>query len=326
MKKRYIAALAAFAFPLTACGGSNAATADELNVLTSFYPLQYLAQEIGGNHVKVSNLTPAGGEPHDLELNTKDVAAIGDSAVVIYQKGFQKAVDDAVKQTSPKHAVDVSGAVKLVPMKDHEVQDADVSDEDAKTKKDASEADHEDAHGDEHGHDHDGLDPHFWLDPARMKEAVPLVVKGLSDAAPNHKADFEKNGQELVKKLENLDSSYQNGLKQCKLDTIIVSHEAYGYMAAKYGFKQIGLAGFDPEQEASPAQLKKIEQVAKSKGITTIFSEDKINTKTAQTMAKDLGIKSEVLNPLESLSDAKMTYDSEMKANLQKLKAALQCQ
>lgn len=294
--KKTLALLAALTLALSGCATTNSGT-DKVNVLASFYPLQFLAQEIGGQAVTVESPTPAGAEPHDLELSTKDVASLSKADAVIYQKGFQKAVDQAIAQAEPSTVADVSKAASLVPIYKHESANATKSQD---------------------------LDPHFWLDPVRLEKTITPVLKALQKAAPELKKEFAKNARALSEKLKKLDANYATTLADCKLDKIVVSHEAYGYLAERYHFSQLGLSGFDPEQEASPAQLSKIQGAAKSAGVEVIFSEDLINQKTAKTMAKDLGIKSEVLDPLESKT-GKGDYLQVMDSNLRKVAKALKC-
>ena len=121
MSKRFLAAAcaAATALALSACSSTapsstSGAKDGTLTVMASFYPLQYLAEKIGGEHVTVTSLTPAGAEPHDLELSPKTVDALSSADAVIYLAGFQSAVDEAIEQQAPKTVIDVSPAVQLV--------------------------------------------------------------------------------------------------------------------------------------------------------------------------------------------------------------------
>lgn len=306
-----IAALA-LALPLAACGdgGSGAggsdgadASGDTVEVLASFYPLQYLTQRIGGDAVTVSSLTPAGAEPHDLELSPSQVATMGRADLVVYLSGFQPAVDTAISEVSPT-AIDVASAARLT---------------------DAAHEEEHDHEAEEEGHDHGGLDPHFWLDPIRMADAADAVAAQLAEVDPDGAEQFEANAAELRTELEGLDESYRTGLADCGTSTIVVAHEAYGYLAGAYGLDQEGISGIDPEAEPSPARLREIEQVVNETGVSIIFTESLIDPRVAEVLADDLGITTGVLDPLENQADPDADYVDVMESNLASLRDALTC-
>ena len=181
MSKRILAAAcaAATALALSACSSApssegNASKDGTLTVMASFYPLQYLAEKIGGEHVTVTSLTPAGAEPHDLELSPKTVDALASADAVVYLAGFQSAVDEAIEQQAPKTVIDVSPAAELVEANSSANHPSEDEDE-AQSGESATEehADHDHEGHDHEGHHHDmSADPHFWLDPVRMASAA----------------------------------------------------------------------------------------------------------------------------------------------------------
>ncbi|GAA1155147.1 zinc transport system substrate-binding protein [Kitasatospora gansuensis] len=288
---------------LTACGGSSSAkgTDGKLDVVASFYPMEYLAQQIGGEHVKVTGLTKAGVEPHDLELTAKQVAQVKGADAVVYLKGLQPAVDKAVAQTDSKHVIDATAASPLV---DHHLDEG---------------------HAEGDGHEHEGAagDPHIWLDPNRYATVAKSVGAELAKADPAHAADYQKNTDQTVADLAALDQEFKTGLKDAKGKSFVTSHAAFGYLADAYGINQIAINGVDPEAEPTPAKLAEVQQAAKQHGVTTIFFETLVSPKLAETVAKDLGLKTAVLDPLEGVKDpAKETYFSVMRQNLHNLQTA----
>jgi len=293
------------ALALTACGGSSSAqsgSGDKLDVIASFYPMEFLASQIGGDHVKVTDLTAAGVEPHDLELTAKQVASVQKADAVLYLKGLQPTVDKAVEQSGSKHVIDATAASPLV---DHHLDEG-------------TEA--------EAGHEHTDAagDPHIWLDPTRYAAVAKSVGAEFAKADPAHAADYQKNTDDLVGRLATLDKQFQDGLKGTKSKTFVTSHAAFGYLAEHYGLTQIAINGVDPEAEPTPARLAGIQKAAKDNGVTTIFFETLVSPKLADTVAKDLGLKTAVLDPLEGVKDpAKDDYFSIMKQNLTNLQAAL---
>ncbi|WP_420791127.1 metal ABC transporter substrate-binding protein [Streptomyces sp. NRRL S-350] len=293
---------------LTACGGSSSADSGNgrLKVVASFYPMEFLAQQIGKEHVAVTDLTAAGVEPHDLELTAKQVGTVQKADAVLYLKGLQPTVDQAVAQSSSKHKIDATAASPLV---DHHLDEG--------------------AAGEDHGadgHKHEGPagDPHIWLDPARYAAIARSVGAGFAEADPAHAEDYRKNTDELVTRLTALDQDFRAGLKDTTTKTFVTSHAAFGYLADHYGLTQVAINGVDPESEPTPARLAEVQKAAKDNGVTTIFFETLVSPKLADTVAKDLGLKTAVLDPLEGVKDpSKDDYLTVMKQNLANLRAAL---
>lgn len=308
---------------LTACGGDSSAadkgTDGKLDVVASFYPVQYLAEQIGGGHVAVRTLTAPGVEPHDLELKPRQIGELADADVLLYLKGVQPAVDEAIAQAGVKHTVD---AATLTTLEAHGTGEGhDHEGEAHEGEEHAGEESHE-------GHDHGseaGTDPHVWLDPVKYAEVAKGVGAAFAKADPDHAADYEKNTAALVKKLGDLDTAFETGLKNTETRTFITTHSAFGYLAERYHLDQEGITGVDPESEPSPARVKQLQDVAKEDKVTTVFFETLASDKTAKTLARDTGLKTDVLDPLEGITDRSKgdDYIEVMRANLAALKTAL---
>ncbi|WP_258062274.1 metal ABC transporter substrate-binding protein [Arthrobacter sp. B0490] len=292
---------------LSACAPSNSSNpagstgsadgeTESMRVLASFYPLQFVAERVGGENVEVGSVTPPGAEPHNLELSPAKVAELADASVVIYASGFQAAVDEAVEQTAPEHGIDVAEAAGL-------------SSTDGSTAKDGEAA-----------------DPHFWLDPERLTEVTKAVAERFSEADPQNADAYQDNADQLTEELSALDEEFSIGLATCKRRTIVVSHEAYGYLADRYDLEQTGVSGIDPEAEPAPARVAKIRRVIQGQDITTIFTESLVNPKVAETLAADLGVRTALLDPLESHAEASGDYLDIMRNNLGALQEALSCE
>lgn len=278
------------------CAGRAAAngfTAGKLNVVTAFYPLQFLSERIGGDAVTVTNLTKPGAEPHDVELNPRQVAQVADAGVAVYLKGFQPAVDAAVAQEAKGRSFDVATVVELMPF-----------DPDA---------------------DESGRDPHVWLDPVRLATIAGALGDRLARADPAHAADYRSRAGELQGQLQGLDDAYAKSLANCRRRELVTSHEAFGYLAARYGLTQIGITGISPEAEPSPRRLGQVAAEARRTGTTTIFFETLVSPKVADTIAREVGARTAVLDPLEGLTDRNADYFSVMRANLAALTTALGC-
>lgn len=292
---------------LTACGDSSSGAADEgkLAVVAAFYPLQFVAEKVGGDAVSVTNLAKPGAEPHDLELNADQVAKIADAKVVVYLKGFQPAVDEAVEQQGGDRAFDVSTAVPLLNATAEDEHEG----EEAGAKEETS-----------------GKDPHVWLDPTRLATIGEKVAERLGQADPDHAADYTARAATLRSDLDALDKEYAAGLKTCQRREIVTSHSAFGYMAERYDLEQIGITGLTPEDEPSPQRLAEVATEAREHKATTIFFETLVSPKVADTIASEVGAKTAVLDPIEGLQPGSSDdYFSVMRKNLAALKPALGC-
>ncbi|MFQ6199664.1 metal ABC transporter substrate-binding protein [Streptomyces sp. NPDC000405] len=313
---------------LSACSAmsSDGRTADgKLQVIASFYPLEFLAKEIGGDHVKVTGLTKPGVEPHDLELTPKQTGSLADAGAIVYLKGLQPAVDEAIKQSGNKHIAD---AASLTSLEKHG-NEVDGHHHTTGDNHSGSSGD-EDSSGDEHGHEghahEDGsADPHIWLDPVKYAEVAKGVATTLGKADPDHKADYEKNATALGTKLDALNKKFAEGLKNRASDTFITTHAAFGYLAERYGLTEEAISGVDPESEPSAARMKDLHKLAEDHHVSTVFFETLANPATAKTLAKDLKLKTDVLDPLEGITDDSRGHDyfEVMESNLAALQKAL---
>lgn len=300
----------------SAAGGGSSGT---LSVQASFYPLQYVTERVGGDLVQVDSLTPAGAEPHDLELSPAAVDGLRTADAVVYLSGFQPAVDDAVAQAAPEHALDAVHA----GVEGEEAHSAE--EHGAAEESHGGEAHSEEAPAGDDGHGHGGEDPHFWLEPDRLAAVATEVAHELAEVDPDNAETYESNAEELATELAALDEEFAAGLATCERDTIVVSHDAYGYLADKYDLEQVAIAGLDPDTEPSPARLAEIGKVVEAEGVTTVFSESLVNPKVAETLAAEHGIETAVLDPVENQSDESADYQQVMRNNLEALRTALDC-
>jgi zinc transport system substrate-binding protein len=298
---------------LSACSGADA-SADakndgKLKVTAAFYPLEYLAAQIGAGHVVVTDLTKPGVEPHDLELTPRQTGRLGESDVLVYLKGLQPAVDQAVQLSGVKHRVD---AASLTPLEDHGTE---VDGTRHTTGDNGTGGAGEDA----------AADPHIWLDPVKYAQVARGVGKALEQADPAHAAAYGKNTDALVARLGALDTAFRDGLKNRASDTFVTTHAAFGYLAERYGLVEEAISGIDPESEPSAARVRALHDLVKSKHVSTVFFETLVSDATAKTLAGDLKLRTDVLDPIEGITDkSKGTdYFQVQRSNLTALRAAL---
>ncbi|GAA2441012.1 metal ABC transporter substrate-binding protein [Streptomyces macrosporus] len=307
---------------LTACGtGTGGGSGgEEVNVVASFYPMRFIAEEVGGKHVTVDTLTKPGVEAHDLELSPRQIAELGEADLVVYLKGFQPAVDKAVEQSGVEHVAEAGSYTEL------EERGSGHEHEHAGEHEGHDHGEHAGEHeGHDHGHGEDAVDPHVWLDPVKYAEIAEGVGEALAKADPDHAADYRENAKALAAKLDDLDADFREGLKNRRTDTFITTHSAFGYLAERYGLHEEAIAGLDPESEPSGARMKELHEIAEEDEVNTVFFETAASDRTARTFADDLGLRTDVLDPIEGIGENSRgdDYLQVMRANLQALRKAL---
>jgi zinc transport system substrate-binding protein len=304
---RTLSALLLGILVLGACGDDGddrAGTGDgTVLVVASFYPLAEAAERIGGDRVEVVNLTPAGSEPHDIELTSRQVDRLEDADVVLYVgQGFQPAVEEIAGRRSAG-AVDLSKAVELK---------AGASADLAEDEGEGSE-----------------VDPHFWLDPKLMAKAAGEVARALVEASPGNKAAFETNAGAYGAELAALDEEFSTALKSCERSAIVTAHAAFFYLAERYGLTQRSIAGLSPEAEPDADRLSLLADQIEEEGITTVFYEELVSPTVARALAEEAGVATAVLSPIEGLTErqaaAGKDYAAVMRENLAALRLALGC-
>jgi zinc transport system substrate-binding protein len=262
----------------TACGPGGGAGGQ---VVASFYPLAFAAQQVAGPGVRVENLTPPGAEPHDLEVSPTDVADIRSARLVLLLgHGFQPQLEDAAGTRDTVERLLDTPELDLLP----------------------------------------NGDPHVWLDPLRFAKIVARIGAALGDQAA---------AARLENRLQQLDDDFRSGLAHCDHHEIVTSHEAFAYLAQRYGLEQIPITGLSPEAEPRPADLVRVVGLVRARGVTTVYFETLVSPRIAQTVARETGAKTAVLDPIEGLTPAESArgenYFTRMRANLEALRAGLGC-
>jgi zinc transport system substrate-binding protein len=265
---------------VTACSNGDGAASGQTEVVASFYPLAFAAEAIGGSGVSVTNLTPPGAEPHDVELSVRDVEQVRSADVVFYLgSGFQPAVERAVAGGDAE-AVDLLEGPML-----------------------RTEAD---------------IDPHVWLDPLRYA----MVARRIG-------AVLARPTQQFEQRLRNLDEEFESGLAECERREVVTSHDAFSYLAERYGLEQIAISGISPEAEPTPRELERVIADVRAHATTTVFFETLVSPRIAETVAREAGARIATLNPLEGLTEEEIEtgedYFSVMRTNLEALREALGC-
>ncbi|PIR95786.1 ABC transporter substrate-binding protein [Candidatus Falkowbacteria bacterium CG10_big_fil_rev_8_21_14_0_10_37_18] len=272
----------------------------KLRVATSFYPLYFLAQEIGGEQAVVTNVTPAGAEPHDYEPTPRDIAAITNSRLLILNglglEPWENSIKSNINPAQTKIIV-MGDELPVSELKSHKSHD---------------------------------FDPHVWLSPILVTQMLDKITAGFIEADPENESYYQTQAVELKKKLSDLNSAYVNGLSNCQKQDIVTAHAAFAYLADAYNFQQIAIAGLSPEVEPSPGQMINIVKLVREHQIKYIFFESLVSPKLSNTIAAETGVATLVLNPIEGLTPEELksgkNYFTEMENNLINLQTALECQ
>jgi zinc transport system substrate-binding protein len=275
----------------------------EVRIVASLYPLAWATQMVAGDDYEVTNLTTPGGEPHDLELGVQQTADVETADLVVYESGFQPAVDEAVDDLATAELVDAHDLIpdSVPPGHDEE-----------------ADQDHDD-------HVHGEVDPHFWLDPLLLADLGDAVAERLAEVAPEDADGFVARAADLRAELERLDRTFADGLADCERHVVVVSHAAYSYLA-RYGPSFAAITQ-TPDTEPTPADLARLEELVRTEEVTTVFYEPLGGPDVVESVARDLDLDVEVLDPIEGLTDltADEDYLSLMRANLAALQEANGC-
>jgi zinc transport system substrate-binding protein len=250
-----------------------------------------MAEQIGGEYVDVVTVTPAGEEPHDYEPTARQIATIQESDILILNGGGFEAWGERI-QTSLK-----SSPVRIVITGQNLISQN---------------------------------DPHVFLDPKKAKEQATIIFQTIVNTDPAHRQYYTNRANALFKKFDELDTQYRTGLARCETKEFITTHAAFSYLAKEYELTQIAISGLSPEAEPSIHKITEITAYAKDHHIDTIFFERLASPKIAQAIAQEVGAKTQVLDPLEGLTETEIksgiNYFIIMQNNLTNLRLALKCQ
>ena len=300
------AALSFGSFNLAYAADADDTSSDKkLNVMASFYPMYDFAVKVGGDKVDVTNMVPAGTEPHDWEPAATDIKNLENADVFIYNgAGMEHWTDDVLDSLENKELTVVEASKGLTLLEGKEEEE-----------------------GEEEGDEETTYDPHVWLSPVNAKTEMENIKNAFVEADPENKDYYEQNYETYAKKFDQLDQDYKDGLADTKSKDLITSHQAFGYLCQAYGLNQIGIEGLSPDSEPDASRMDEIIKFAKENNVKTIFFEELVSPKVAETIADEIGAKTAVLNPLEGLTEDEINagedYFSVMETNLQTIEDAL---
>jgi zinc transport system substrate-binding protein len=310
--KRTVVIPALIGLLVAGCQPKPVADNGSLSVAASFYPLAFMAQQIGGVLVHVIQITPGGVEPHDYDPTPKQLVSVYDANVFLMNgEGVDTWGDRILDDLKRKGVITVRITDSISPIGGF----SENGEADPTAPSNANSG---------------VLDPHIWLDPKLAEKEVTLIRNAFMKADPAHADQYGTNADALLSKLSALDRDYRSGLAHCAVHDAVVSHNAFRYLAKEYGFRTLALAGLDPEQESTPKRIAELADLARNEHIHYIFFETLVSPKVAGTVANEIGAQSLVLNPIEGLTQEDTSQGKDylrfLQDNLQNLRTALQCQ
>lgn len=272
-------------------------------IATSTFSLYEVTRHIVGETADTFMILPLGVDAHSYEPSPKQVANIYESDLVIYSgAGLEPWIDGFEFKNK---ALNISLHVEL---------------------KELGEEDHDHHH---EGHGNSKVDPHYWLDLQNMVKATNYIAKELSELFPNKGELYTKNAQSYIEMLNALDSEYKEKLSACQQDTIIVNHNAFSYLADRYGFHVEALSGLSPEAEPSAKSMVNLIEHVKEHNISTVFFESFASDKAMKSIALEAKVSVDTIQPLGNITadEARknLGYEDIMRSNLEKISKALQC-
>ncbi|MEH7307774.1 metal ABC transporter substrate-binding protein [Neobacillus drentensis] len=310
--KRLLCPIIIFLLILSGCSNAEQTKGEKikegtkkLQIVTTFYPMYYFTQKVAGSSANVELLIPNGAEPHDWEPTAKDMAKIQDADMFIYNsRYFESWTEKVLKSINDPNltVVEASKGIELMNALESEEQ--------------------------HHGDHASSKDPHVWLSPVLAQQEVDTITQALEKQDPSNKNQYEKNADKFKSQLADLDHLYKETIDKAKKKEFVTQHAAFGYLAKQYGLTQIPIAGLSPDVEPTLGKLKELAEVTKKKNVKVIYFEGLTSSKVAQTLANEIGAKTEVLNPLEGLTkedqEKGLDYIDVMKENLETLKLSFQ--
>lgn len=300
--------LAILSMMLTGCTQPGKKPDDgRISIYASFYPMYFIAGEIAKEKAVVSLMVPAGAEPHDWEPTPKFAAELKSADMLVYNgAGMETWMEKVLPiiKGGEIRLVDTSTGIELLEAEEHE-----------ETQVEPEE------------HEHGQYDPHLWVSPVRLMQQARNAHQALVEMDPENAGYYDSNLKELLSRLEKLDQDIRAAGKSFKSNVIVVSHEAFGYFAEDYGFRQVAIRGINPQDEPSPSEMAELVDICRENKVRYIFFEKLTSPKLSETLAREVGAETLILNDAAAINEADIKagkdYITVMYENLDNLKKAL---
>lgn len=319
-----LAILFLFGLLVSGCGQQTAEPSDgtpqptKIKVVASVYPVYEFVRQVGGDKVEIDLLVPAGAEPHEWEPSAKDLVKVKNAKLFFFHgANFEHWIGKVVAKDvlGATAAVEISKGIELKAGTPHSHNHS------------HDHGEHKHTDNNKSDHTEGEIDPHVWLDPVLAQQEVSTIAEALAAVDTANAAYYRENAINYNQELQKLHEEYQSSLQNVKQRTIITTHAAFGYLAARYRLEQVAIMGLSPDAEPTPEKMADIIKVCRERQINYIFSETIVSSKLAETLAKEAGAKVLVLHPVDAVTpdEAKQGKDylTLMRENLANLKQAL---
>ncbi len=254
-------------------GETAGTSASKLTVVTTLNIVADWVAVVGGDKVEVTPLLPADTDPHTYKPGAQDIARAAEADMVVtVGEGLE---DQWINDLVANVAKDPDSIITL-----HQYIDLLEYEEDA------------DDHGDGHDHDHGPLDPHFWFDPVRVKDAVHGIAVSLAEADPAGRSVYEANAAAYAAELDSLHIWIEEQVQTVPAERrlLVSAHDSLRYFAQRYGFKVVGaVKPPSGHEEPSAQELTELADHIKEEGVPAIFSEDVFAPRLSQRIAEETG-------------------------------------
>lgn len=266
------------------------------NVMTTFYPVYYLAHRIGGEAVEVSMLLEGNQSAHDYEVSAKDAARTQAADLFIYQDDEMEYFVSSLLTLIDTDAVQVLESTDSITLLSGEIHEEEHEDHEGHEHEDEE---HEEEHDHEHSHEYD---PHTWLDPMIYAQQAENVKAALIQLDPENQTVFEENAAQLIEELTQLNEAFESDLSNLENRRIVVQHAAFGYLAHAYDLEQVAIAGISTTQEPSAQELARMQDFIKKEAVSVIFVEPSLNAAIAKAVTSNNEVELRPLRTLEFVS------------------------
>lgn len=300
MKKRIITSMLAMMITITFAGCSKdkvvktSSDSNKVKVVTSFYGMKALVEEIGKDKIEIHNIVPEGTEPHDFEPKAKDMINIEEGNIFVINgagmEGWSEKVLKSIKNTNLE-VVEASKGIELIRTKEHE-----------------GEAKEE--------HEHGEYDPHTWLGIETAKIQGKNIMEALAKVDPNNKNYYEENYKSFEASMNDIINIYKPKFNELSSRKFVTGHATFGYLCRDLGLEQNSIEDVFAEGEPSPKKLEELVKYVKENKVKVIFTETLVSPEISQTLAREVKGKTEKIYTLHSNEDNK-TFVEAMRYNVE---------
>ncbi len=285
-------------------------------IVTTFLPIYLFTKAIAGSNSQVDILIPPGAEVHDYQATPNNIRSLAQGDILVMNGlGIEEFLDKLIANAGNSQLVQIDSSEGIEPIDDEE----------------GHLHNHEGHHHDEAGHHHDEKkghhheegNPHVWLDPILAQQQVANIRDGLIETDPGNALTYRRNANAYIRQLDDLHEEFRQRLKPFRGCRFIAFHDAFPYLAQRYGLVQIAVVEL-PEDSITPRDIQQIRNEAEEHNIKALLSESGVNDRRITSIAEDLNLSIEILDPLESGETNPQYYFQVMRNNLESLEKACQ--